>query len=257
MLNKHARWIFAEPMSRLANWLYTAGISPNAVTCLGFFLTIVSAFIIASGHFVWGGLLLWFAALFDMLDGTLARLSQPSTFGAFLDSTLDRYSESATLLALAYYYLTQTDARVEPVLVFFILVGSLMVSYTRARAEGLNVECKVGVLQRPERVALVIVGLLTGWMLPLLWILAVLCNITALQRIYEVYLRTNRAQLGLPPRDITLVRGASSRTKHFDIPLAASARWFAVDVRIDGPYCLSRGKGRRPHEVQPLANHGP
>lgn len=201
MLNKYARWLVAEPISRLAIWLRAVGVTPNAVTITGFVLTVLSALIIAEGYFFWGGLLLWIAAMSDMVDGTLARLDTPSTFGAFLDSTLDRYSESATFLALAYFYLTHTTLHTEPVLIFFILVGSLMVSYTRARAEGLNVECKVGLLQRPERLALVIVGLLTGWMLPVLWILAVLTNFTALQRIYEVYWRTSQAQVSLPPQE--------------------------------------------------------
>lgn len=201
MLNRYARWLVAEPISRLAIWLRAIGVTPNMVTVTGFVLTVLSALIIAEGYFFWGGLLLWIAAMSDMVDGTLARLDTPSTFGAFLDSTLDRYSESATFLALAYYYVTHTDLQTEPVLIFFILVGSLMVSYTRARAEGLNVECKVGLLQRPERLALVLAGLLTGWMLPMLWALAVLTNFTALQRIYEVYLRTNQTQVGLPPQE--------------------------------------------------------
>lgn len=201
MLNKYGRWIFAEPMSRLAAWLHGANVSPNSVTIAGFALTILSSVIIASGYFGWGGLVLWLAALFDMLDGVLARLTKPSTFGAFLDSTLDRYSESATFLALAYFYSTQPQSRTELVLVFFILVGSLMVSYTRARAEGLNVECKSGWLQRPERLVLIILGLLSGWMLTILWILAIMTNFTAFQRIYEVYSRTHQSPLGMPPQE--------------------------------------------------------
>src|SRR5690606_7130150 len=101
---------------------------------------------------------------------------QSSDFGAFLDSTLDRYSESITFLALVYYYSSQIAARTELVLIFFILVGSLMVSYTRARAEGLSIECKAGILQRPERIILLIAGLITGWILPILWALAILTN---------------------------------------------------------------------------------
>ena len=192
MLNKYARWIFAEPIARLAALLHRSNISPNTVTLTGFALTILSSLIIGAGYFVWGGLVLWVAALSDMLDGVLARLSKPSTFGAFLDSTLDRYSESATFLALVYYYTTQPQQRTELILIFFILVGSFMVSYTRARAEGLNIECKVGWLQRPERIVLVILGLLSGWMLPILWALAIFTNFTAFQRIYEVYSRTNQ-----------------------------------------------------------------
>lgn len=194
MLDRHARWIFAEPIARLALWLSTIGITPNTVTCTGFLLTLVSAYFIARGSFLVGGFILWAAAMLDMLDGTLARLTKPSTFGAFLDSTLDRYSESFTFLALAYYYISVAQ-RLEAILVFFTIVGSLMVSYTRARAEGLNVECKVGLLQRPERVVLLVAGLLTGGylMLPIFWLLAILTNFTALQRIYEVYWRTNQS----------------------------------------------------------------
>jgi len=136
--------------------------------------------------------LLFLAGMFDMLDGSLARATaQSSKFGAFLDSTLDRYSESFTFLALVYYYLSHTQPiGYEPVLIFLILVGSLMVSYIRARAEALNIECKAGMLQRPERVLLLIAGLVTGWLSPVLWIMAILTNVTAFQRIYEVYWRT-------------------------------------------------------------------
>lgn len=132
-----------------------------------------------------------------MLDGALARATkQSSLFGAFLDSTLDRYSESITFLALAYYYSGTSGNRAELVLIFVILVGSLMVSYTRARAEALNIECNAGILQRPERVILLIAGLLIGWMQPILWIMAIFTNISALQRIYEVYSKTNQNPSG-------------------------------------------------------------
>lgn len=180
-------------MRRLVSKLRDTGITPNALTYTGFILTALSAIVIATGAFIWGGILLIVAALFDMLDGTLAReTNQSSTFGAFLDSTLDRYSESVTFLALAYYYAVQPGGRLELVLIFLLLVGSLMVSYTRARAEALNVECKVGILQRPERVVLVVAGLITGWILPVLWILAIFTNVTVVQRVYEVYWRTTQ-----------------------------------------------------------------
>ncbi len=193
MLSNYGRRFFAEPLTRLVSHLRNTGITPNALTYTGFILTALSALVIALGYFVWGALLLIIAAAFDMLDGTLARVTnQSSTFGAFLDSTLDRYSESITFLALAYYYAVQARGRTELVLIFVILVGSLMVSYTRARAEALRVECKVGILQRPERVVLVVAGLMTGWMLPVLWILAIFTNVTVIQRVYEVYWRTTQ-----------------------------------------------------------------
>jgi len=192
MFSEYGRKLLAGPIGRLVGWLGHTGVTPNALTYTGFILTVLTALLLATGFFRIGALVLLIAALFDMLDGSLARATgQSSTFGAFLDSTLDRYSESVTFLALAVYYSGQPFARTELVLVFVILVGSLMVSYTRARAEALNIECKVGLLQRPERIVLLLIGLLTGWMLPVLWIMAILTNVSALQRIYEVYWRTS------------------------------------------------------------------
>jgi len=203
MLSKYGRPIFARPLSQLVYWLRDTGVTPNMITFTGFALTAVSAIILATGNFPLGGWLLFGAALFDMLDGALARITdQSSTFGAFLDSTLDRYSESVTFFALAYFYAQQANARTELVLIFAILVGSLMVSYVKARAEALKVECKAGWLQRPERLFLLITSLILGWLVPILWILAIMTNITALQRIYEVYWRL---QLNRPPTE-TLIK---------------------------------------------------
>jgi CDP-diacylglycerol--glycerol-3-phosphate 3-phosphatidyltransferase len=195
MLSKYGRPLFADPLNHFARRLHSLGITPNGLTYTGFILTAITAYFLAQGRFGWGGLLLLLASFFDMLDGAVARFAkQMSTFGAFLDSTLDRYSESVTFLALAYYYSRRPSTRTEFVLILVILVGSLMVSYTKARAEGLNVEIKAGWLQRPERVVLLIAGLLTGWMQPVLWVLAIFTNFTAVQRIYEVYWRTSQLQ---------------------------------------------------------------
>jgi CDP-diacylglycerol--glycerol-3-phosphate 3-phosphatidyltransferase len=170
------------------------------LTYTGFVLTALTAVLLARGNFVWGALMLTVASLFDMLDGSLARATkQSSKFGAFIDSTLDRYSESITFLALAFFYSRTPATRTELVLIVVILIGSLMVSYTRARAEALQIECKVGILQRPERIVLLIAGLLTGWMAPVLWVMAVLTNFSAFQRIYEVYVQTNEAAPAVPP----------------------------------------------------------
>lgn len=195
MLSKFGRPLFADALSLLARRLHALGITPNGLTYTGFILTAITAYFLANGFFRWGGVLLLLAAFFDMLDGAVARFTQQiSTFGAFIDSTLDRYSESVTFLALAYYYSRRPSTRTELVLILVILVGSLMVSYTKARAEALNVECKAGIMQRPERVVLLIAGLLTGWMQPILWVLAIFTNFTAIQRIYEVYWRTTQLQ---------------------------------------------------------------
>lgn len=191
MISKFGREFFAPAVAQVVKWLQTAGISPNAVTIVGFLLTAISAIILANGFFRWGAIVLLLASIFDMLDGALARATAQSTpFGAFLDSTLDRYSESITFVALAYYYSGVTGSRTSIILIFVIIIGSLMVSYTRARAEALNIECKAGILQRPERVILLIAGLLVGWLQPVLWIMAILTNVSAVQRIYEVYTNT-------------------------------------------------------------------
>jgi CDP-diacylglycerol--glycerol-3-phosphate 3-phosphatidyltransferase len=202
MFSSYGRQLFAGPVARLVAWLQGTGITPNTLTYIGFALTLVTAGLLATGYFRAGALLLFVASAFDMLDGSLARATaQSSPFGAFLDSTLDRYSESITFLALAIFYSGAGAARTELVLIFVILIGSLMVSYTRARAEALNIECKAGMLQRPERVVLLIFGLLTGWMLPILWLMAILTNISALQRIYEVYVRTSQSANPAPSKN--------------------------------------------------------
>jgi CDP-diacylglycerol--glycerol-3-phosphate 3-phosphatidyltransferase len=195
MFSKFGRQFFAPAVEYVVGWLRNAGISPNAVTYAGFALTALSAILLALGYFRWGAIVLLIASIFDMLDGALARTTGQSTlFGAFLDSTLDRYSESVTFLALAFYYSGVEGSRIEVMLIFVIIIGSLMVSYTRARAEALNVECKAGMLQRPERVILLIAGLLIGWMQPVLWLMAILTNISAIQRIYEVYTNSKLRQ---------------------------------------------------------------
>ena len=192
MISKYGRGWIAAPLGQIAVWLEKTGISPNALTLIGFFLTVVVAVVLASGQLLWGGLLLIFAALFDTLDGALARHAGKTTvFGAFLDSVMDRFSESVTLVALIWYYSGQADGRIPVILLAVTIVGSLMVSYTRARAEAVNVECKEGFFQRTERIIVLILGLVTGWMLPVLWILAIFTNFTAVQRIYDVYRKTN------------------------------------------------------------------
>jgi len=191
MLSKYGRDWIATPLNQIARALEGTGISPNVLTLIGFGLTGIVAIILATGNLFLGGLLLIVAALFDTLDGALARnTDQVTVFGAFLDSTLDRYSEAVTLLGLMIFYSGRPDGAIYTLLLAFTLAGSLMVSYTRARAEAVGIECKEGLFQRTERIAVLIVGLLTGWMMPVLWILAVFTNLTALQRIFDVYAKS-------------------------------------------------------------------
>lgn len=174
-------------LESIARVLQATHVSPNMLTVIGFVVALGVAWVLASGQLLLGGILMILAAVFDAFDGTLARVAnRTSRFGAFLDSTLDRYSESVIFLGLLVYYL-RAGIQTEAILVVVALVGSLMVSYTRARAEGLGLDIKSGLLTRVERVLILIAGLITGWMLVALWLLAILSNVTALQRIYAAW----------------------------------------------------------------------
>lgn len=184
------------------------GITPNMVTTIGFVgnlaatsLFVVAALMVRSGDIAqamemvgWGGATILFAGLFDMMDGRLARVSgKSSVFGALWDSTLDRYSELFTLFGITVFFLLNQWEWMG-VITFLAMVGSVMVSYVRARAEGLDIECKVGLMQRPERVVLTAFGaIMCGIMADVMWlavpiaIIAVLANITAFWRIGHCY----------------------------------------------------------------------
>lgn len=181
------------------------GITPNMVTTIGFVGNIIAAFIFIHASQLtplsmgfswigWGGTILLFSGLFDMMDGRLARLANMSTtFGAFWDSTLDRYSELFSLFGITLYLMTASGIWAG-VITFLALVGSIMVSYVRARAEGLGIECKVGLMQRPERVVVTaLAAIITGmtgslwWLIGGMTLIAVLANITAFWRVAHCY----------------------------------------------------------------------
>jgi len=179
----------------LARW----NVSPNAVTYLGLVLTIGVAVITALGEIRWAGLAYVFAAVCDALDGTLARVSgKVSRFGAFLDSTIDRFEESIVFLGLSIYY-AQVGGLVEIPLILLVAIGSLMVSYTRARAEAVGVACKVGFMTRPPRVAIMIVGMLLDQVLIALAILAVTSLFTSFHRMFHVWRMTGGEAGGWGP----------------------------------------------------------
>lgn len=171
-------------LESIASPLARAGVSPNVLTLCGLLAMIGVACVLALGHERLAGLLLIPVALLDALDGALARLTGKATrFGAFFDSTLDRFAEIALYLGLLYLYGGST---LETVLVYLTITGSLMVSYTRARAEGLGLECKVGLFTRLERLAVLTLGLLLEQTLIALIILAFFSNLTVLQRVWHV-----------------------------------------------------------------------
>lgn len=176
--------VITHPIARVLEKL---GLHPNTVTLLGLLLNIGTGAVIASGRLVLGGVFVLLASAVDSLDGALARVSgAKSRFGAFLDSTLDRISEGALLFGLLAWLLRQ-GATTEIYLVFLILLGSVMVSYTRARAEGVGYTCKVGILTRLERVVLLGAGLIFGWVRPTLIIMAIFTWFTVVQRVWHVY----------------------------------------------------------------------
>jgi CDP-diacylglycerol--glycerol-3-phosphate 3-phosphatidyltransferase len=163
-------------------------LSANLLTVLGSVMIFGSIYLLASGAFFWAGCLILGASIFDMLDGAVARVkNERSRFGAFLDSTLDRYSEAFVFFGLLLYYQRVSHSSSEIVLIYMAVIGSFLISYIRARAEALGYDCKVGLLERPERIIIVVLGLLLGWVSIMLWILAVLTHITALQRLIYVW----------------------------------------------------------------------
>ncbi len=173
----------------VARTLGRLGLSPNAATLLGLALNFCVAVVLGLGHTSLGGWLLLFAGAFDALDGALARqMNRKTRFGGFLDSTCDRYAEAAIFLGLMIPYLRAgSQGQVQVILIFVTLVGSVLISYTRARAEGLGLECKVGLLTRLERFLIMAAALILNQVTLALWFLAVLTHFTALQRI--VYVR--------------------------------------------------------------------
>jgi CDP-diacylglycerol--glycerol-3-phosphate 3-phosphatidyltransferase len=173
-----------QPVVRL---LSTLGLTPNAITVLGFLLTAAVSVVLASGRIQLAGILLIFTLGADAIDGTLARMTGQSTrFGAFLDSTLDRWAEMFLFGALAWHYL---KAGQDGAVLWAIaaMAASQMVSYTRARAEGIGLECKEGLLTRFERLTILILGLISKQVVPALWIIALLASFTAVQRIWVTW----------------------------------------------------------------------
>ena len=165
--------------------------SPNSLSIIGFLITLYACYRL-SFSLLTGGVLILVGASFDMLDGAVARNKNKMTrFGAFLDSVLDRYSDAFIFLAIAYS-LWRASNFTGVILCLGTLLGSFMTSYSRARAEGMGEECKNGIMERPERIILISLGAISGFIIPALWVLVVLTNFTALQRIYYVWNVTNK-----------------------------------------------------------------
>ena len=186
MLSQHKDRVarVADPLARrLLQWR----IRPNRLTLLGFVSSGVAAIGFARGRLRLAAAFLILAGVLDILDGALARSAgQVTPFGAFLDSVIDRYSDLAVLLGLAILFL-RLESTQGLTLTLATLVGTIMVSYTRARAESIGATCEVGLMERGERMIVLIAGALFHLLIPALWLLALLTNLTAVQRIYHTW----------------------------------------------------------------------
>jgi len=161
--------------------------NPNFFTFLGFFATLFASLFILNGHWLFAGLAIALSGLFDLFDGVAARkLGKVTALGSFLDSVLDRYSDLLLLLAILAYYLKRGESDIV-VLTSFVSMGTVLIPYIRAKAEALQVPCNIGVMERAERIILLVIGALFNRMEPVLWILAVLTHFTVLQRVYYVW----------------------------------------------------------------------
>jgi CDP-diacylglycerol--glycerol-3-phosphate 3-phosphatidyltransferase len=186
--------VFGTAINRIVRWLALSKIHPNVLTFLGLLINIWAAWLFARGSFTWAGVVVLGAGLFDMVDGRVARATdQVTRFGGFFDSVIDRYSDLALYFGLLYYY-ANINRFFYIVLTAIVMTGSVMISYTRARAENAIPKCKVGFLERPERVVLIILGALLDRMAAVLWVIAVLSNLTVIHRMIYTYQEAKRLE---------------------------------------------------------------
>ena len=172
--------------------LTLSGVHPNALTLIGLVVNGVAAWILARGEFFYAGIVILGAAVFDLTDGAVARNANKVTrFGGFLDSVMDRYSDLILLTGLLVHY-ARIDRFSYIVLVAVVMIGSVLVSYSRARSENVIPSCKVGFLERPERIVLLIIGALFDRMAAVLWVMAVLSNVTVIHRIVHTWNESRR-----------------------------------------------------------------
>jgi CDP-diacylglycerol--glycerol-3-phosphate 3-phosphatidyltransferase len=181
-------------IDRIVRALTLSRIHPNVLTFLGLVINIWAAALFAQGRFFEAGLVVVGAGLFDMVDGRVARESNRVTrFGGFFDSVLDRYSDLSLFIGLLVYY-AAINRFFYIVLTAVVMMGSVMVSYTRARAENTIPKCKVGFLERPERIVLIIIGAFTNRMAPVLWVIALLSTVTVIHRMIYTWQETRRLE---------------------------------------------------------------
>ena len=185
---------FGRIIDAIVGALALSKVHPNVLTFVGLLINVWAAFLFAAGKFPLGGVVLIGAGLFDMVDGRVAReTNQVTLFGGFFDSVLDRYSDLGVLVGLLVFY-ASISRFFYVVLTAIVMMGTVLVSYTRARAENAIPRCKVGFLERPERVVLIIVGALFTRMAQVLWVIAILSNITVVQRMIYTWQEARRLE---------------------------------------------------------------
>jgi CDP-diacylglycerol--glycerol-3-phosphate 3-phosphatidyltransferase len=213
-MQPNKKWTFTRAIGvacgavidRIVRWLALSKIHPNILTFLGLVINIWAAWLFARAgnaenprvDFRWAGLVLIGAGLFDMVDGRVARATdQVTPFGGFFDSVIDRYSDLAVFMGLLVYY-ASINRFFYIVLTAIVMTGSVMISYTRARAENTIPKCKVGFLERPERVVLIIIGALFDRMAAVLWVIAILSNLTVVHRMIYTWHECKRMEVEAP-----------------------------------------------------------
>ena len=196
-VGRSCKWL----LYKIVHGLALTRISPNALTFIGLLINVVAGILFGYAHaenqrrmFLYAGLVIIGAGIFDMVDGRVARATnQVTQFGGFFDSIIDRYSDVALFFGLLVYY-ARANRFFYVVLVALVMISSVMVSYARARAESLIGQCRVGFLERPERLVLLIIGALFNVMAPVLWVIAVLSTITVIHRILYTWQRTREME---------------------------------------------------------------
>jgi len=210
------------PLRMIIRTCVALRIHPNTLTFIGYLINVAAAFALGYGHFVWAGAIIVAANIFDMIDGKVANeLHLQSQFGAFWDSTLDRFSDLALLTGLIYLY-SKLGSGGYVMVAALALIFSIMTSYARARAESLIQKCKVGFMERPERIVLLMIGAFTNRMAAVLWVILVLSIIAVWNRVYYTFLVLNNKPM--PTRQG--VRGFFNRA------------FFWTDERTTLPYDL-------------------
>ncbi len=192
------------------------GVNPNFLTFIGFAINLFAAYLFAYGYFRWAGVTIIVGGVFDLTDGPVARRTRQVTpFGGFFDSVLDRYSDLFLLIGLLVYY-GRINRFLYVAVVALAMIGSVMVSYARARAENLISSCKIGFLERPERVVLIIIGALFNRMAPVLWVIVVLSNLTVMHRVVHTYHEARRLESApaIPPPTEEVHNGRVTTVSH-------------------------------------------